>query len=42
MKYIEDVLNKKGTEVWSIDVEDSVYRAIELMAEKHVGRPSAR
>lgn len=37
MKYIEDVLNKKGTEVWSIDVEDSVYRAIELMAEKHVG-----
>jgi len=37
MKYIEDVLNKKGTEVWSIDVEESVYRAIELMAEKHVG-----
>lgn len=37
MKYIEDVLNKKGTNVWSIDVEESVYRAIEVMAEKHVG-----
>ena len=37
MKYIEDVLNKKGTEVWSIDGEDSVYQAIELMADKHVG-----
>jgi CBS domain-containing protein len=37
MKYIEDVLNKKGTEIWSIDTEESVYRAIELMAEKHVG-----
>ena len=37
MKYIEDVLNKKGTDIWSIDVEESVYRAIELMAEKHVG-----
>lgn len=37
MKYIEDVLNKKGTDVWSIDAGESVYMAIELMAEKSVG-----
>lgn len=37
MKYIEDVLNKKGNDVWSIDTDDSVYRAIELMAEKSIG-----
>ena len=37
MKYIEDILEKKGNDVWSIDVDDSVYRAIELMAEKSVG-----
>lgn len=37
MKYIDDILNKKGEDVWSIDVDDSVYRAIEIMAEKRVG-----
>ena len=37
MKYIEDILNKKGSDVWSIDADESVYRAIELMAEKRIG-----
>jgi CBS domain-containing protein len=32
-----DVLKSKGQEVWSITPESTVYRAIEIMADKHVG-----
>jgi len=34
---IRDILKKKGHEVWSITPESTVYRAIEVMADKHVG-----
>ena len=34
---VRDILKRKGQEVWSITPEVSVYRAIEMMAEKHVG-----
>jgi CBS domain-containing protein len=34
---VRAVLNRKGSEVWSIDPQESVYRAIEIMAEKYVG-----
>ena len=34
---IRDILKKKGREVWSITPESTVYRAIEVMADKHVG-----
>jgi CBS domain-containing protein len=31
------VLKQKGQDVWSLDPEASVYDAIEMMADKHVG-----
>src|SRR5262245_49482772 len=34
---IRDVLKRKGHEVWSIHPDHSVYHAIEMMADKHVG-----
>jgi CBS domain-containing protein len=34
---VRDILKRKGQEVWSITPEVSVYRAIEIMAEKRVG-----
>jgi CBS domain-containing protein len=34
---VEAILRRKGRVVWSLGPEDSVYRAIELMAEKGIG-----
>jgi CBS domain-containing protein len=34
---VHDVLKRKGQNVWSIAPDASVYRAIEIMAEKRVG-----
>ena len=34
---IREILKRKGTEVWSITPESTVYRAIEIMADKHIG-----
>ena len=34
---ISSVLGRKGKDVWSISPEASVYEAIEVMADKHVG-----
>jgi len=34
---IEAIVQKKGTRVWSVAPDDSVYRAIEMMAEKQIG-----
>jgi CBS domain-containing protein len=34
---IRDVLKRKGQEVWSITPDSTVYRAIEMMADKHIG-----
>ncbi len=37
MKNVADILKSKGSEIWSISPEASVYMALELMAEKDVG-----
>ena len=37
MKTVKDLLEDKGHNVWSIGPGDSVYDAIELMADKEVG-----
>src|SRR5262245_31784510 len=34
---IRDVLKRKGQDVWSITPDTTVYRAIEVMADKHIG-----
>ena len=34
---VRSLLRSKGSLVWSVSPDTSVYRAIELMAEKHVG-----
>jgi CBS domain-containing protein len=34
---IRDVLNRKGREIFSIPPDASVYHAIEMMADRHVG-----
>lgn len=37
MKLIHQLLDNKGRDVWSVAPDDSVYDAINLMAEKDVG-----
>ena len=37
MKSVEEILDVKGHDVWSIDQDASVFEAIELMAKKEVG-----
>jgi len=37
VKKIRELLDDKGTEIWSIAPTDSVYDALALMAEKNVG-----
>jgi CBS domain-containing protein len=37
MKNVRDVLGSKGSEIWSIRPDESVYQALELMAAKQVG-----
>jgi CBS domain-containing protein len=34
---IREILKRKGQEIWSITPESTVYQAIEMMADKHVG-----
>src|SRR5689334_11442611 len=34
---VREILKRKGNEVWSIAPDSSVYRAIEMMADRHVG-----
>ena len=34
---VREILKRKGQKVWSIAPESTVYRAIEMMADKHVG-----
>ena len=34
---ISEILNRKGTNVWSISPDATVFEAIEMMAEKNVG-----
>jgi len=37
MKTVEQLLSVKGNVVWKVDVNESVYSAIELLAAKEVG-----
>lgn len=37
MKKIGDILTGKGSQIWSVGPEDTVFDAIRLMAEKHLG-----
>lgn len=37
MTTIKQVLEKKGHDVWTIDPDESVYRALEEMAAKNIG-----
>jgi len=37
MVTVRDLLNEKGTEVWTIEPDKTVYDALNLMAEKEVG-----
>ena len=37
MKTVKDILNDKGTEVWSIPPSATVYDALTLMADRNVG-----
>jgi CBS domain-containing protein len=37
MKTVRDILNVKGTDVWRVGPEATVFDALQLMAEKEVG-----
>jgi CBS domain-containing protein len=37
MVRVKQLLGQKGHEVWSVDVEEPVLEAIQMMADKHVG-----
>lgn len=37
MLKVKDVLKSKGHDIWSIGSNESVYRALEIMAEKDIG-----
>ena len=37
MKYVNQILDSKGHDVWSINPESTVFDAIRLMAEREVG-----
>jgi CBS domain-containing protein len=37
MATIKQILEKKGHDVWSVGPDDTVYSALELMAEKDIG-----
>ena len=37
MQYVHDVLSEKGTEVWTVPPDASVWDALEQMADKNIG-----
>ena len=37
MKTVRDLLRRKGSDVWSVGPETTVYDALRLMAEKNIG-----
>ena len=37
MEIVKQILEKKGTQVWSINPDATIYEALNLMAEKEVG-----
>ena len=34
---VREILKRKGHDVWSVSPESTVYQAIEIMADKHIG-----
>jgi CBS domain-containing protein len=37
MKKIRDILKTKGDTIWSVKVDDTVFEALKIMADKHLG-----
>ena len=37
MRSVQDILNTKGTDVWSVKPDDIIFDAIKLMADKGIG-----
>ena len=37
VKHVSELLQSKGTEIWAIDPESSVFEAIQIMADQHCG-----
>ena len=37
MQYVHDVLMDKGSKVWTVTPDSSVWNALEIMAEKNIG-----
>ena len=37
VKHVSELLQSKGTEIWAIDPESSVFEAIQIMAAQHCG-----
>ena len=37
MKTVQQLLQSKGTEIWSVDPDTTVYEALTMMAQKNVG-----
>jgi len=37
MRSVQDILNSKGSEVWSVKPDDIIFDAIQLMADKNIG-----
>ena len=37
MKTVGQILDEKGRDLWTVEADDSVYHALELMAEKSIG-----
>jgi CBS domain-containing protein len=34
---VREIIKRKGQDVWSVSPESTVYQAIEIMADKHIG-----
>ena len=37
MKTVQSIIDAKGSEVWSVDADGSVFEALEYMADKNIG-----
>ncbi len=37
MSTVRDIIRKKGSEIWSIPPDATVYEALQMMSEKKVG-----
>ncbi len=37
MKTIKQILEEKGSDIWSVSPDDTVYKAVALMSEKDIG-----